>query len=481
MRRRIKTLGFGLWAALWIGSVQAQEPAGGSAPVSVGQLQAAASAAYLAGDARSALILLDELRARAPKNPLSPYLAAKIFLDSGQPAAARSAAASAYRYGQSARQKYEASVLAARANLASGRYTRAALWTRASAFHAPVPEARARAQSDLAQIAALNPLEMSFDFGVTPSNNVNGGAQTSYNVIEGYTAVGQLSEDAQALAGMELRGKLRLGYRLVDTARARLSLRFEQESRRVRLAGEPMRSVLDPLTGLTSLSPIADHEFAQDLRQIALDQQVALAGEGAGVLQGQIARVTMDEAGQALWRGGKISGCWCQRGAGSTGSGQDGDGATLSLGGSFEARSYTFDRQDHLRQIWLSARAPLGWGAIESALALGAVSSTQPNSRQRSVTLVFGVTPQASILGGQTQMQLQLGHARFADYSLLGMAPQDGRADRSFGLLARYRPTGLRLGTLAPEITLEKQRRSSNVSRFSTQTVSLGMGLRARF
>ena len=49
---------------------------------------------------------------------------------------------------------------------------------------------------------------------MTPSSNVNGGADTPYNIIDGVPLVGTLSAGAQALSGWIGQTSLNVGYRL---------------------------------------------------------------------------------------------------------------------------------------------------------------------------------------------------------------------------------------------------------------------------
>ena len=143
----------------------------------------------------------------------------------------------------------KSSRLVATAAVAADRPVVARYWLRHAAATAPDASRRAAALTALDQLRAATRWSLRLNLGIQPSSNVNAGAASRFNEIEGIPIVGVLSEDAMALPGTIGTLDARLGYRLnVDPKnRTEVSLRFDL--RAVELRGAPTVSSWTPAEG----------------------------------------------------------------------------------------------------------------------------------------------------------------------------------------------------------------------------------------
>lgn len=131
----------------------------------------------------------------------------------GNHRAARTAAHRAWKYADTPEEKYAASLVASQGEAEAGRLTRAQLWLRRAAHHAPNPQMRSRAVQDFQTVRAANPWSTQLSFSINPSSNINNGAKSER--VHG----GTISGTALALSGMEYSGTVDLRYRFEGTER----------------------------------------------------------------------------------------------------------------------------------------------------------------------------------------------------------------------------------------------------------------------
>ncbi|MFN3210611.1 MAG: hypothetical protein ACE369_16730 [Roseovarius sp.] len=68
-------------------------------------------------------------------------------------------------------------------------------------------------------VRARNPLNVQLKFSITPSDNVNNGANSPYNIIDGVPVVGDLSPSAQAIKGVVMTTDVSGSYRVSQSER----------------------------------------------------------------------------------------------------------------------------------------------------------------------------------------------------------------------------------------------------------------------
>ncbi len=425
------------------------------------QALATARAALLAGRVPLADAISRELLKRNADDLGALLIFAASEMQLGRPAVARVAARRAWRVAAAPGPRYEAARLAAKAALIEGRPGLATFWLRRSIDAAPDRASRAQSLADAARLREGAPFHLSFSATAAPSTNLNGGAAGALLVIAGQPYVGVLSGSAQALSGWQETATLTFDWRVSGSA-----------SQQTQVGGR--------LYGLANqLSPAA----------AALAPGVKGADFDVGQAEAFVKRT---------WR---------------VGQGGDVESATLTAGRTWYGGD-PYDR--HLRldvlhthplsqadTLRLGVSGGLQWqtlGPQTQALSLGADWAHRLAAGDTAVVSV-GLTRQASedaqqAYAGQwlrlgysfgrpigpvnLSLNLSVGRNHYADYSVIFPVP-GGRSDRfvSAGVtLGLDRPEWL---GFAPVLTLNATHTRSNVSRFTTSAVSLGLGVRSVF
>ncbi|MFA3916102.1 hypothetical protein [Ruegeria hyattellae] len=192
--------------------------------------------ALRSGQPDVALQLSDALLQARPKDPVLHYLKANAHADLGQVRKGRKAAARSYRLAEKSEDKFQAAQLASRMALGARQYTLSQVWLRRTAIHAPDDESERLIARDYRVLRQLNPWAFRLRGELSPSDNVNGGADTSLQIIDGVPVVGQLSGGAQALSGLIASVDLAVSYRLRQTQDSRTTLGSRFYVQRVKLS-----------------------------------------------------------------------------------------------------------------------------------------------------------------------------------------------------------------------------------------------------
>lgn len=472
-------LGLGLLAAaLSLGSAaraEAPQSVPQSVPLSqasVAQIEHAAAAALAAGQRADALALARALLARDPENPLGHYVIARLMLGAGQTETARAEARLSFSRAQSPRQRYEAARVAAQVAVAEKRWAAAQYWARQTIQFAPDARARAVGVSDFRRLRVASPLSFSVKLGIRPSNNVNGGADERTNVIDGFDAVGWLSDDAMALRGVAGTADVDAGWRIAQDAKSETRLGLSGYARVVELSGTPMMvPPYAPGTPAPAAVEIPNSEYSSASLAVNLRHSRVLAPglNGAATV----------EAGRS-WQGGTPGYDWgALRLDGSKALGR---ATRLSFGAGYEHRDWVDSpRQDDRRSLnlglGLSGKAG-DWGLGVSAASLG---STSAQARSWSVSGSVRYAPKAQI--GPVSLSLSAGVSTtvYPDYTMLGFHPAGGRQDDMvYAELGLWAPK-MGLAAFTPEVKLQALQVHSNVSRFSRSEISVAVGWRSAF
>lgn len=185
-----------------------------------------------------ALQLTDALLQARPKDPLLHYLKANAHAQLGHAGPSRKAAARSYRLADNSKDKFQAAQLASRMALEAKQYTLSQVWLRRTAIHAPDDESERLIAQDYRVLRQLNPWAFRLRAELSPSDNVNGGADTSLQIIDGVPVVGQLSGGAQALSGLIASVDLAVAYRLRQTRDSRTTLGSRIYVQRIKLSSD---------------------------------------------------------------------------------------------------------------------------------------------------------------------------------------------------------------------------------------------------
>lgn len=187
---------------------------GGMVRLSLPQAQVYAQLALRKGQPKTAFALTDGLLKADPENGHAHFIRAHALGQMKQYRTGRKSAARAYRAAKTDVQRFEAARLAAELSFAGDRLTASQIWLRRAVHYAPDEATRDRYVTAFRNVRYSNPLHFDLRFSITPSDNVNNGSNSPYNLIEGSPLVGTLSPSAQAISGVVAKTDMQAAYRV---------------------------------------------------------------------------------------------------------------------------------------------------------------------------------------------------------------------------------------------------------------------------
>ncbi|MDD8021516.1 MAG: surface lipoprotein assembly modifier [Paracoccaceae bacterium] len=457
--------------ALWALPVRAEDRS--LTDLTIPQLQRLATALATAGQDAAALRVTEVLLLRTPDDPLGHYVVGLVMLRAGQTQVARIASRRSFAAAGTERQHYEAARLAAKVAVADHRWINAQYWARQTIQYAPDTRYRDLAVQDFKQLRAISPLDWGLRLGLRPSNNANGGADERLNIIDGYDAVGYLSDDAMALPGLVGTASFDIGYRLGRTPDSETRIGLSTYVRAVELEGHPV--ALPPPGSPPGSEPteISNADYSAAALGISLTHNRALGGYGLG------AKLSVGQ----VWQGGDAA--YHYAGLDLNGARRLGTGPTaprLSFGISAEARARDdAARTDVRRTLSLGYAQPVNSGRITAGVTLSALHSGLDNARYWSVSGTVQYEPDLRLGPLAVSVGAGLSRTVYPDYTVLIFHPDGGRQDNTvFAELGLWAPA-LSYAGFAPELKLQTVVTDSNISRFESNEIAVAVGLRSTF
>ena len=383
------------------------------------------------------------------------------------PAAARRAASKAYRASESKQQRLQAAKLASQFALAEERPTLSQVWLRRAATQSETPEEDKTLARAYGRVRATNPLAVNLAFSVRPSNNVNNGADSAVQAIDGVPVVGFLSRDAQALSGTILGADLQLRYRLRADNRSRTSLGGRLYVQRVLLSDEAEN--------------LENSDFDASYGEVSLEHAFAVGETPGNSAKLRLTRGTywsQDDTDYHLLRF-DADRTW-----------RINEKTFFTLGGSVaqytRPGAETQDSDTYLVRARVSHTLD-GGDVIGASLSYQEATSDSVNRRSETVSARLSYAFAKSWGPAQARASLSLSHADYPEYTSLlntmgqiGVIPggrQDTSAYADLSLFfADYDYAGF-----APTVTFRAGRKSSNVSRFDTREFSVNFGFQSKF
>jgi hypothetical protein len=144
---------------------------------------------------------------------------------------AKAAVRTAWRVGQTKRERFAAALTMANLHASLEAYTRSQIWIRRAIQTAPTPQTEQVAITAFRRVRQEDPLAVELSLGITPSTNVNSG--NSNQAISFAYLPGYLSEirwlvpaDERPLSGLELSLQTDLRYRIAESETSQTSLEF---------------------------------------------------------------------------------------------------------------------------------------------------------------------------------------------------------------------------------------------------------------
>jgi hypothetical protein len=426
-----------------------------------------AEEAALNGDPELALRLAEGLLLADPQDRAAFIIVTLARLTGGQPDLALSAARQAFAFSTTEIQRYEAARLVAFAAMRAERLGLSQFWLRRAGLYAPDAAALEQTAADYAQVRAVNPLSVRLSFSLAPSQNINGGAESPVNIVDGFPVVGQLSADAQALTGWAATYDAGLSWRLAETDVSRTSLSLSLSGRQVWLT-DGAQAFLD-----------ADRD-ADDPRMTGQDfstAELTLSGEYLRLLPGGIGSVDL-----ALTR--RLSGRDWQSDVALTGLRRwdIGEGQTFDLRLGRTWRMYDtgqpVDRRDRL-DFTLSLAQPQN---NSLTLGLGLSQTDAPGANTANIGWQANAGYSLGPMVGPFQLSGSVGYqfTDYADYRVIFPVP-GGRQDERWSASLTAALPGQAVAGFMPVITLGWEDIDSNVSRFSRDGLSVDLSLRSTF
>lgn len=182
--------------------------------LSLEQAHALAVHALKSGDPGLAIQISKRILQVSPKDATAYYVIAVAHANLKQPHEGRVAAAKAYRLVKPGPGRFKTAQLAARMAYEEDRPSLAQIWLRRTAIHAQTEENIEQVGRDYKILRQINPWTFRLNGGVRPSNNVNNGADTALNIIDGVPDNGTTPPEARALSGVIGTLDVIAGYRL---------------------------------------------------------------------------------------------------------------------------------------------------------------------------------------------------------------------------------------------------------------------------
>lgn len=449
--------------ALWAGPSGAQQ----ALDLPLPQARALAQEAALSGDAMLAREIALALLEADPDDRGALVVLATSAPQLGRAQEGRQAAARAWRLSDNKAERYEAARLAAAGALAEGRPLLAELWMRLALAAAPNEAEAQRTEAQAQAARRLSPWRVSLGFGVAPSDNVNGGSESAFNVIDGLPVVpGLISVDGRALSGWITNANLSFTRTLAERERARTRLTFHSDARAVALSQEA-RDLIEEEGNGREISG-SDFSFVGVGLRLRHDR----------VIDGGLASVwtVLDQD----WSGGEAY----QRTLGAAGnlSFSLPDQQILQISGSADQVWQLDGGADRVR---LSLAALWGVPAFGSdRLTLGLSRGMTFSDNRNAASQSWGVRASYALAEriGPARVSATLGvtWSEYPDYAAVFEVP-GGREDVRHTAQIEASFEDWSFAGFEPVISLDAGRTESNVSRFDTESLGLGFSFRSTF
>ncbi|KNG94157.1 hypothetical protein [Pseudaestuariivita atlantica] len=205
------------------------------------QMRVVASESVVKGLTRQGYDLASALLKRDSDDVEALLIHSRAARDLGKLEEAETSARRAWSLAADKPEKYAAAKAIAQALSSQRKRTRAQLWLRRAAHHAPSDLSRNLAIRDFQYVRSRNPWSTHLSFNIAPSDNINNGSQSQTTELFGLPLQFALSGTSRALSGTEVSLGFDTRYRLVETERGTLHATFGLDHRTYALSAEARR------------------------------------------------------------------------------------------------------------------------------------------------------------------------------------------------------------------------------------------------
>jgi hypothetical protein len=429
------------------------------------EARAAAAQALRTGNPETTLLLTQGLIQANPRDGVAYYLRANAYAQIGQPSNARKAVARAYRLGVNSTQKFEAAQLAARLAVQEEKPGLAQLWLRRTAIHSPTEAADKGIARDYTILRRINPWSFRLSGSIEPSDNVNNGAESPANLINGEPAFGlPFSGSALALSGVVGTLDLRVAYRLRASKTSETSLSTRLYLQRVNLSD----------SARAAAPAASDSDFAFNYAEVSVSH-----GFRAGPKdKGGTARLGLD-IGVAEYGGSKIYDF--ARLSGSR-KWHLSSKTALEISGNVEYRDAPLRTLDatvySLQATWQQA---VGKGnRLDLTLGLRDSQATSVNGTSTSTSLRAVYRLGRKIGPARVQAGFGVAATDYPAYNLF-LPVAGGRQDEAWDANIDFVFEDVDYAGFAPRLSIRTSQTESNISRFSTEQLTVTLGIASKF
>lgn len=456
-------LAVALFSLVGTGQGQAQN----TTEINLDQARALAIHALQTGDPGLAIQVSKGLLQANPRDPLAYYVIAQAHAQLSQPNLGRRAAARAYRFSDDSPSRFQAAQLAAKMAYEEGKPSLAQVWLRRTAVYAPSEREEALVARDYRALRAINPWSFRLRTDLRPSNNVNNGADTALQIIDGVPVAGTLSGAARALSGLIGALDLSTAYRLNATDQSATSVGARLYVQRVALSDSAKE-----------LAPLASNsDFASTYAEVSVRHGFAVGpNPGKGSASFELAVGEAWYGGERNYRFGrlKLERRWLV----------DDDRTALTLRGVAESRNKARFASNDAQIFGMGGEfiRKLGNGdSLGLTMALRDSSAQHHNGTFRSASMRTSYTFAKPVGPAKLSAGLVLGYSDYPVYRSGFFLVPGGRQDKSiYGDLSlffdKYDYAGF-----APMLRFRTGRKSSNDSRFDTRELSLTLSVQSKF
>lgn len=402
--------------------------------------------------------IADALLRAAPDDNEARVLMAAALQAEGMHQQSRSFAQAAHRQAETDQTRFDAAMLAGRAEFNRDAYGRAQFWLRRAAQVAPDASGRDLAIRNFGQVRRINPLELRLNFSVRQSSNINNG--TSTDVITLWGLPFQVSGNSRALSGLELTTDLSARYRIRQTALQNTALTLNLTARNYRLSSEARTIAPDARS--------SDYAF----------QRFEIGAQHRFTFADSESHYEIFAAAGRSWHGGRHLGDHIRASLSQTIALRPRTIVQFSISGQQQWR-----RDAAERNATRIGGSTLIRHALENAnqlsLRMGA-ETTQARSihiRNRALHAGLGYTLAEPVLGARLDASLDLEHRRFPQ----GALQPDGRRDTTatLGVAAMFEDMDY-MG-FAPVLRLEISNTASNMAIHKRRAANIAVEIRSSF
>lgn len=455
-------LAFGLALALSLGLWAPGPLRAGAGPELAAQpATLSAQDALVQGNVEMARLLALAALETRPEDADALAVLAAVGLSQHQTKAAGRVGLMSWKAAQNDRQRFAAARLVARAAYEVEAHTYAKLWLRRAVEYAPDEASRTATIRDFQTVRDASPLTLDLGLSLSPSDNVNQGVNDPMLVIDGRPTYFIFDDSTMALSGIEARVSLGARYRLAADPDGRTDAILRLRHRAVALSDAARRMAPD-----VHNADLAIWEIEAGLqRSMALSQKAVLRGGlsfGQNWLGGQpYARTTRAQVDLTRTLSARSR---LRLGLGLENQNRlDGlrDATALTLDGGFERVLASGDR--------MAVRLELG--------------ETLSNDANQENTLISGelrYLKTEPVAGAQLSASLGLG---YRDYPVFfnGIFGDGGRQETALSASIDLALPAFGAFGFEPVVSVKGSRTLSNVSRYDTRTLGIGLTIRSSF